>query len=117
MKTNFFDNFLKWFFIVSAIFSFTNFILSIMDNKPFFDFLISFLIQSVSSLYFIMKTNKEWIKENMFYLLSTMTGLLFTQTFVYFYHGVNFGVNFLISIFLLISTFYSFIDYRKNNLN
>ena len=117
MKTNFFDNFLKWFFIVSAVFSFTNFILSIMDNKPYFDFLISFLIQSVSSLYFIMKTNKEWIKENMFYLLATMTGLFFTQSFVHFYHGINFTVNFLISIFLFISTFYSFIEYQKNNLN
>lgn len=117
MKTNFFDIFLKWFFISSAIFSLVNIILSILNEKPYFDFLISFLIQSISSLYFIMKNNKLWIKENIFYLLATMTGLLSTQTFFYFYHGLNFGLNFLISIFLLISTVFSFIDYQKNNLN
>ena len=117
MKTNFFDFLFKWFFISSAIFSLFNLVLSILDNKPYFDFLISFLIQSVSSFYFIMKKNTQWIKENIFYLLATMTGLISTQTFVHFYHGVHFQVSFLIASFLLISTIFSFIDYQKNNSN
>lgn len=115
MKLSFIDNFLKWFFIGSSIFYFYNFVTFFSEGQPYFESLISCLIEVVAALYFIKKSNVAWVNENMFFLLVTMTGLMLTKSFFFFYHGMDYQISTLISLFLIYCSYLSFKKYRLEN--
>lgn len=107
-----FDLILKWFFIASSVFYFVTFTEQISKGEPYFDSLMSFLIEALAALYFIKKPNIAWAKENMFFLLATLTGLMMTKSFFYYYHGMDYVIYTILSSFLLFSSFVSFKKYQ-----
>ena len=107
-----FDVIFKWFFIASSVFYFVTFTEQLSKNEPFFDSLISFLIEAVAALYFIKKANVLWAEENMFFLLATLTGLMITKSFFYYYHGMDYIIYTILSLFLFFSSFVSFKKYQ-----
>lgn len=78
------DNFLKYFFIFGTVYFGVFFVQSLYEGTPFFEHLINFLIQACSAFYFIKRTNIKWMKENIFYFITSIAGLLATKAF-YFY--------------------------------
>lgn len=114
MKLSVIDNLLKWFFIFSSIFYFYSFTMALYENKPYFEYLISFLIESVAVVYFLKKPHPLWIKENMFFLLATMTGLMITKSFVFYYHGLDYELPSILSVFLIFFSWMEFKKYAKN---
>lgn len=115
MKFSFIDNFLKWFFIGGSIFYFYHFVTFFSESKPYFESLLSFLIQVVAAFYFVKKSNLNWVNENLFFLLATMTGLMLTKSFFFFYHGLEYQIPTLISILLIYSSFLAFQKYQREN--
>lgn len=115
MKISFIDTFLKWFFILSSIVYFFNTISLFIHEEPYFESLMSFLIEVVAALYFIKKYDLLWVKENIFFLLSTMTGFMMTKSFFFYYHGLDYQVSTIISFLLLFSSFIAYKKYSEFN--
>lgn len=88
--------------------------MALYDNKPYFIYLISFLIELVAVVYFLKKPHPLWLKENMFFLLTTMTGLMITKSFVFYYHGLDYEISSILSAFLVFFSFIEFKKYMKN---
>lgn len=115
MKISFIDNMLKWFFIGSSVYYFINFVTQAVQYQPYFESLMSFLIEVVAAFYFIKKANVVWVNENIFFLLATMTGLMITKSFFYYYHGLDYQVSTLISLLLVFSCGVAFKKYQQEN--
>ena len=110
MKTSFIDTFFKWFFILSSFVYFFNTISLFSRNEPYFESLVSFLIESVAAVYFIKKSDFLWVKENGFFMIATITGLMMTKTFFFYYHGLDYQISAIISLFLVFS---SYVAYKR----
>lgn len=115
MNRSFIDGFLKWFFIISSIVYLLNSITLFLQELPFFESFLSFLIEAVAAFYFIKKDNLIWVRENVFFLLATMTGLMMTKSFFFYYHELDYQISAIISVLLLGSSFISFKQYLRNN--
>lgn len=109
------DNIFKWFFIASSIYYLINFFSQFFNGQPYFDSLISFLIESVLAFYFIKKSNITFIKENIFFFLSTMTGLMLTKSFFFYHSGLSYQISAIISLLLVISTAIALKQHLKLN--
>lgn len=106
------DTFLKWFFILSSVFYFSTAVDALSKEEPFFEPLLSFFIEAVAALYFIKKSNLLWVKENVFFLLATLTGLMMTKSFYFYYHSMDYSISVILSALLLFSSVVSFKKYQ-----
>lgn len=115
MNNTFIDTFFKWFFIANSIFYAYLTCTSVINQEPYFEYFISFLLELTVAVYFIKKTNSDWVKDNMFFILSTMTGLMMTKTFFFFHNALPYGFYAFLSSILLVGTYISFKKYMKEH--
>lgn len=115
MNNTFLDTFFKWFFISNSVFYAYLTCSSFINQEPFFEYLLSFLLEITVTVYFVKKSNAVWVKENMFFVLSIMTGLMMTKGFFFFTHDLPYGVYVFLTVFLLVGTYISFKNYIKDH--
>lgn len=115
MNNAFLDNVFKWFFISNSVFyaylTYTSFI----NQEPFFEYFLSFLLEITVAVYFVKKSNTLWLKENMFFVLSIITGLTMTKAFFFFSHDLPYQIYVFLSVVLLVGTYISFKNYLKDH--
>lgn len=109
------DTFFKWFFIANSVFYAYLTSTSIINHEPFFEYFLSFLLEVTVAVYFIKKPNALWVKDNMFFVLSTMTGLMMTKTFFFFHNELPYGFYAFLSSILLVGTYISFKKYMQDH--
>ena len=117
MKVSKVDVFFKWFFLGSALYYFVMALMLFDKGDEYFDSFINSFIYSATAVYYYKKPDQKWVRENIFFILASITGFLLTKTYYLYSHDLPYLIPAFLSAFVALPCVISFAQHIKDIQN